>query len=48
MDRMNQEAKNGVCDDYKRQIIDMVGKIENKGMLEYLHTFIRLILEKWG
>lgn len=47
MDRMNHEAKTG-CDDYRRQIIDMVGKIENKGMLEYLHTFIRLFLEKWG
>ena len=35
-------------DYYKRKIIEMVEKIENAGTLEYLHTFIKLFLEKWG
>lgn len=34
--------------DYKGKIIEMINKIENDGTLEYLHTFIRLFLEKWG
>lgn len=33
---------------YREKIIEMVGKIENTGILEYLHTFIKLFLEKWG
>lgn len=33
---------------YKEKIIEMVGEIENPGILEYLHTFIKLFLEKWG
>ena len=37
-----------VCPDYKNMIIETVEKIENPGILEYLHTFIRLFLEKWG
>lgn len=34
--------------EYKIKIIEMVEKIENVGTLEYLYTFIRLFLEKWG
>lgn len=34
--------------DYKKEIIDMVQKINKLGTLEYLHTFIRLFLENWG
>ncbi len=33
---------------YRKEIIKMVEKIENKSILEYLHTFIKLFLEKWG
>lgn len=33
---------------YKRKIIEMVEKIEDADILEYLHTFIKLFLEKWG
>ena len=33
---------------YKRKIIELVEKIENPGILEYLYTFIKLFLEKWG
>lgn len=34
--------------DNKEQIIKMITKIEDAGTLEYLHTFIKLFLEKWG
>lgn len=34
--------------DYKEAIIHMINGIENAGTLEYLHTFIKLFLEKWG
>lgn len=33
---------------YKDRIIELVEKIENPGILEYLYTFIKLFLEKWG
>lgn len=34
--------------EYKEKIIEMVKKISNQGTLEYLYTFIKLFLEKWG
>lgn len=33
---------------YEEKITEMVEKIENAGILEYLYTFIKLFLEKWG
>ena len=33
---------------YRQRIIEMVSKIDNAGTLEYLHTFIKLFLERWG
>lgn len=33
---------------YKDRIIELVEKIENPSILEYLYTFIKLFLEKWG
>lgn len=32
----------------KQKIVKLVEKIENPGILEYLYTFIKLFLEKWG
>lgn len=32
----------------KGQIFELIQKIENAGTLEYLHTFIKLFLERWG
>lgn len=32
---------------YRDQIIEMVVKIKSPDVLEYLHTFICLFLEKW-
>ena len=33
---------------YREKIVEMVGQIENRDILEYLHTFIQIFLEKWG
>lgn len=35
-------------DFYKEKIVEMIERIENPGILEYLHTFIQIFLEKWG
>ena len=35
-------------DYYKEQIIEMIEKLEKEDILEYLETFIRLYIEKWG
>ena len=35
-------------EEYKKQIVEMIEKIENAGTLSYLHTFIKLFLERWG
>lgn len=34
--------------DYRENIIRMINSIEKPGILEYLNTFIKLFLEKWG
>lgn len=34
--------------DYKKEIIEMINGIKKTGILEYLYTFIKLFLEKWG
>lgn len=31
----------------RKEIIEMVEKIENAGILEYLHTFVKLFLKVW-
>lgn len=33
---------------YRKKIMEMIGKIESKGTLEYLHRFIELFLKEWG
>lgn len=33
---------------YQKEITDTIVKITNLGTLEYLCTFIKLFLEKWG
>jgi len=33
---------------YKQRITEMINSIKDTGTLEYLYTFIRLFLEKWG
>lgn len=32
----------------KEKITELVGKINDQGTLEYLYTFIKLFLDKWG
>lgn len=33
---------------YKEQIIQMINSTKDGGTLEYLCTFIKLFLQKWG
>ena len=35
-------------EEYKETIIKMIQKVENEQILEYLSTFIKLFIEKWG
>ena len=35
-------------EDYKEEIKKLIDGINNVGTLEYLYTFIKLFLEKWG
>ena len=35
-------------EDYRGKIIEMIQKVENEKILEYLSTFIKLFIEKWG
>lgn len=35
-------------EEYRKQIIEMIEKIERLDVLSYLHTFIKLFLEEWG
>ncbi len=41
-------AKGGSAMDYKEEIKKLIDGINNVGTLEYLYTFIKLFLEKWG
>ena len=34
--------------DYKEEIIRLINGIEKNGTLEYLYTFIKQFIEKWG
>lgn len=34
--------------DYKKEMIKMIEGIQDIGTLEYLYTFIKRFLEKWG
>ena len=35
-------------EEYRKKIIEMMERIDNSSILEYLHTFIKLFLERWG
>ena len=34
--------------DYRKELIKMIENVKSEGVIEYLYTFIRLFLEKWG
>lgn len=38
----------GTKNHYISEITEMISKINDAGTLEYLHTFIKLFLKKWG
>lgn len=42
------EESNAAIPDYGELIIEMVHKINNTEILEYLYTFVRLFLKRWG
>lgn len=48
MDKKSKVTKHSGGVNYKKKIIEMIENINNQGTLEYLYTFIRLFLEKWG
>jgi hypothetical protein len=41
MDNSNEE-------NYKDKLIELINKIENTGTLEYLYSFIKNFLKRWG
>lgn len=45
---MDKSGFNDAKEFYKKGIMEMIESVENAGTLEYLNTFIRLFLEKWG
>lgn len=42
-----QEAVDEAVVVEQEKVIALIRTIHNKGALEYLHTFIKLMLEKW-
>lgn len=43
----NREEKFKAKEYYRNKIIEMVNKINRTDILQYLETFIRLLIEKW-
>jgi hypothetical protein len=35
-------------EEYRKKIIEMITKVESVGTLEYIYTFLKLFIEKWG
>ena len=48
MDKGKKQENEFVKEEYVRQICGMLNKINDAGTLEYLHTFIKKFVEKWG
>ena len=40
--------ENHANEEQKKELLDIISEIEDAGTIEYLHTFIKLFLEKWG
>lgn len=47
-ERMESEKTNDKVSESQELIIEIICKVNNIGTLEYLYTFIKLFLEKWG
>lgn len=45
MKRENTKDKGGVCAGYRRQIVEMLEKIENPTILMKIYTFVKTHLE---
>lgn len=37
-----------VTEDRKTELIKIIEKTNDAGTIEYLHTFVKLFMEKWG
>lgn len=37
-----------VNEEQRKELLDIISEIKDAGTIEYLHTFIKLFLEKWG
>lgn len=48
MDKGKKQNNASEKEEYVRQICNMLNKINDAGTLEYLHTFIKMFVEKWG
>ena len=33
---------------YEEELVTLIRNIKHEGILEYLYTFVKLFLEKWG
>ena len=45
---IEKETNDEYIDNGQKLIIEMICKVNKRGTLEYLYTFIKLFLEKWG
>lgn len=45
---MEEEIKFKPKEYYREKIIKMINSIDKMDILQYLDTFIRLFIEKWG
>lgn len=47
-ERIKEKTANEEIKAEQQLIVNMIYEIQNIGTLEYIHTFIKLFLEKWG
>ncbi|MEI3321236.1 MAG: hypothetical protein V8R90_12365 [Eubacterium sp.] len=47
-ERTKEKTANEEIAAEQQLIVNMICEIQNIGTLEYIHTFIKLFLEKWG
>lgn len=47
-ERTKEKTANEEIAAEQQLIVNMIYEIQNIGTLEYIHTFIKLFLEKWG
>lgn len=48
MTKKQKTEDNIIIEEYRKEISEILEKIENMETLEYLNTFIKLFVKKWG